>query len=64
MLEQIYKSIDKSEISLLVLLNLSKARDSANHDLLLNKRQLNIDCMWFESYLYEKTHSEKIDKIM
>ena len=41
--EQIYKSIDKSEFSLLVLLDRSKAFDSANHDFLLNKLvQINI----------------------
>ena len=43
--EQIYKSFDKGKISLLVLLNLSKAFDSVvNQDLLLNKLvQLNKD---------------------
>ena len=62
---QIYKSIDKSEISLLVLLDLFKAFDSVNRDLILNKLvQLNTDSTWFESYLHEKTHSVKIDKIM
>ena len=62
--EQIYKSIDKGKISLLVLLDLSKAFDNVNHDLLLNKlRQLNIDSTGFASYLHDKTHSVKIDKI-
>ena len=35
--EQIYKSIDKGKMSLLVLLDLSNAFDSVIHDLLLNK---------------------------
>ena len=62
--EQIYKSIGKGKISLLVL-DLSKAFDSVNHDLLLNKLvQLNIDSTWFASYLHNRTHSVKIDKIM
>ena len=55
--EQIYKSVDKSEITLLVLLDLSKAFDSVNHDLLLNKLvQLNIDSTLFESYFNLRTH--------
>ena len=63
--EQIYKSIDNGKISLLVLLDLSKAFDSVNHDLLLNKLgQLNIDSTWFASHLHDRTHSVKIDKIM
>ena len=36
-MEQIYKSIDKGKISLLALLDLSKAFDSVNHDSSLNK---------------------------
>ena len=63
--DQIYKSIDKSEISLLGLLDLSKTFDRVNHDLLLNKLvQLNIDSKWYESYLKERIHSVKIDEIM
>ena len=63
--EQINKSIDKGKISLLVLLDLSKAFDSVYHDLLLNKLvQLNIDSTWLASYLHDVTHSVKIDKIM
>ena len=58
--EKICKSIDKSKISLLVPLGLSKAFDSVNHDLLLNKLiQLNIDSAWFESYLHERTQLVK-----
>ena len=50
--------------TLLVLLDLSKVLDSINHDLLLNKLvQLNIDSTWFASYLHDRTHSVKIDKI-
>ena len=57
-MEQIYKSIDKGKISLLVL-DLSKAFDRVNHDLLLNKFvQLNIDGTWFASYLHDRTHSK------
>ena len=64
-MEQIYKSIDKGKISLIVLLDLSKAFNSVNHDLLLNKLfQLNTDNTWFASYLQDITHSVKIDKIM
>ena len=60
--EQIYKSIDKGKISLLVLLIRSKAFDNVNNDLLLNQLyQLNIDCPWLASYLHERKHSIKID---
>ena len=63
--EQIYKHIDKGKSSLLAILDLSKAFDSVNHDLLLNKLdQLNIDSTWFASYLHGRTHSVKIDNIM
>ena len=48
-----------------VLLSFSNAFDSVNHDLLLNKLgQLNIDSTWVASYLHDRTHSVKIDKIM
>ena len=62
--EQIYKSIDKREISVIFLHDLSKAFDCVNHNSLLNKLvQLNIDSTGFESYLHEGTESVKIYKI-
>ena len=54
----------KSEISLLVLLDLSKAFDSVNHELLNKLVQLNINSTWFASSLQEMTHSVKVDKIV
>ena len=63
--EQVNKSIAKGKISLLVLLNLSEAFDSLNHNLVLNKLvQLKIDSTRFTSYLHDRTHSVKIDKII
>ena len=53
--EQIYKSVDESEVSLLVLLDISIAFDSVNQELLLHKFvQLNIDSTWLESYLMKE----------
>ena len=63
--QQIYNSIDGSEISLLVLRDPSKTFDIVNHDLLLSKLiWLNIDITWLESYLHENTYLLQKDKIM
>ena len=60
-----YKSINKSKISSLVLIDLYIAFDSVNHDLLLNKLvKLNIDRTRFASYLHNRTHSVKKYKII
>ena len=62
--EQIYKS-SECKISLLVLRDLSKAFDSVNHELLLNKFvQLSIDSTWFARYLHDMTHPVNINGIM
>ena len=45
---------------MLVLLDLSKAFDSINHKILLNKLiKYNIDTFWFSSYLDNRTQSVK-----
>ena len=60
--EKIYENIDKNKISLLSLLDLSKAFDSVNHELLLEKMQtIAIDRFWFDDYLSDRTQSVKID---
>ena len=63
--EHIYENIDKQKISLLLLLDLSKAFDSVSHDILLRKcRQLNIDEFWFEDYLSDRMQSVRIDSVV
>ena len=50
--DAIYSNIENKKISLLLLLDLSKAFDSVNHNILLNKCiNLNIDTNWLKSYL-------------
>ena len=62
--ESIYEAMDKSKVSLLVLLDLSKAFDSVNHKYLLSKLdEMNISTTWFDSYLADRTHSVKIDNV-
>ena len=60
--EQLYKNIDERRISLLVLLDLSKAFDSVNHNILIQKlNNLNIDSQWFKSYLEDRSQSVRIN---
>lgn len=61
--EQIYTSIENGDISLLVLLDLSKAFDSVNHKKLISKlHNFQIETTWFENYLHARTHSVKTGK--
>ncbi len=60
---KLYKNIDNGNISLVTLCDLSKAFDSVNHQILLNKlKELRIDTFWFRDYLRDRTQSVRIDK--
>lgn len=60
--DKIYENIDKKQISLLTLCDLSKAFDSVNHTILLQKLHLvNVDAFWFSSYLNNRTQSVRIN---
>ena len=63
--DKIYDNIDKKKVSLLLLLDLSKAFDSVNHTILLNKRQtLNIDPSWFTNYLCNRSQSVRLKDVI
>lgn len=63
--DDIYKAMDKSQITLLVLLDYSKAFDCANHKLILAKLQshgFHGDSLeWIRSYLSERKQKVKND---
>lgn len=65
--DQILQSMDNHCISLLILLDLSKAFDSVNHDLLIAKlRTLGLDqhiITWIKSYLSERTQVVRANKV-
>jgi len=63
--DEIYNNIDKNQVNLLTLCDLSKAFDSVNHDILLNKLvNHKIDTFWFKSYLDTRTQSVRINNDM
>lgn len=54
--------MDHKKISLLTLCDLSKAFDSVDHSILLNKcLKLRIDPFWFDNYLGNRSQSVRID---
>ena len=59
--ERIYRNIDDQKISIIMLLDLSKAFDSISHEILLNKcSHLKIDKRWFQSYLEDRVQSVRL----
>ena len=58
---RIFSNMDRTHLSLLCLLDLSKCFDTIPHSLLLIKlQQYNIDTSWFSSYLHGHTQSVSI----
>jgi len=63
--DEIYNNIDNNQVNLLTLCDLSKAFDSVNHEILLNKLVIHkIDTFWFKSYLDARTQSVRIKDCM
>ena len=58
---KIYENTENRKISLLLLLDLSKAFDSVHHQILIDKcHKLNIDSFWFENYIKDRIQSVRI----
>lgn len=65
MTEKIYSNVDNKKISLLMLLDLSKAFDSVSHNILLKKCvTLKIDPFWFKNYLENRCQSVRLGDII
>ncbi|XP_068235656.1 uncharacterized protein [Palaemon carinicauda] len=63
--DKIYDNIDKKKISLLLLLDLSKAFDSVNHEILLSKCQtLYIEPSWFTDHLRNRVQSVRLKNVV
>ena len=62
--DEIYKNMDERKITVLSLCDLSKAFDSINNEMLLQKLvSLNIDIFWFDDYLKNRTQSVHLGNI-
>ncbi|KAF2348417.1 Reverse transcriptase domain [Trinorchestia longiramus] len=60
--EKIYSDIDKKNVTLLLLLDLSKAFDSVEHTRLLQQiSNLGIATQWFHSYLANRSHAVRLE---
>ena len=60
---KLYQNIDDKNLSLITLCDLSKAFDSVNHEQLKIKlAKARIDSFWFNSYLYNRTQSVRLNK--
>ena len=63
--EKLYSNIDDKKISLLMLLDLSKAFDSVSHEILIKKLlKYNIDPSWFQSYLSDRYQAVRAGNVV
>jgi hypothetical protein len=64
LIERVYKSLDEGEISIGLFLDLSKAYDLVNHDILLRKMARmgirRVVLKWFETYLENREQKVEI----
>jgi hypothetical protein len=64
-LDDVRESIDKRELTLLILFDFSKAFDKVHHELLLTKLKLfgfsSLTAQWLRSYLYRRQHRVVIE---
>ena len=62
---QIFSNMDSKKVTILTVCDLSKACDSVNHKILLNKCiKLNIGNFWFKSYMQSRLQSVRLDKTL
>ncbi len=60
--DEIFKNMDSKKVSLLSLCDLSKAFDSVNHNILLEKLQNTaVDKFWFDDYIKGRTQSVRLN---
>ena len=66
--DSILKAIDQKKVTAVILLDMSKAFDSINHEILLNKLKhvgVSSSCLsWFKSYLSERYQTVRINSTL
>ena len=67
MVDRIHNEMDKKKYPLAIFMDLSKAFDTLDHSILLNKLSYygikNIELSWFESYLTNRQQYVEINKV-
>ena len=67
LIDRLHKDLDEKKLPLAIFLDLSKAFDTIDHKILLEKLKhygiLNTELQWFQSYLTERTQFVEIENI-